>query len=386
MNNISKFKNCYGCSVCAVVCPCNIIQIRKDKHGFYQPFIDNKSDCINCGLCLKVCSYNNALIPANNKINSYASWSLNSDLRHNASSGGTCYELAKDLLNQDFKVIGVKYNLEKQIAEHFIASNEESLKETIGSKYIQSYAFNAFKEIKRGNKYVIIGTPCQIASIKQYVKLKHLDDNVILIDFFCHGVPSILMWEKYLKENVKQNVRITNVSWRNKSSGWHDSWGITFDGYKNDCCEKNDKLSNGIWHQETKWSQGDLFYRFFLGNFCLNKACYKNCKFKGLNSAADIRIGDLWGENYRNDDKGVTGLITFSDKGLKTVQENKFIYTKPESYDIVTQGQLKKVIQQPYFYNFVLLLLRTPLRLSFIYRIIQILNINIILKYKLRVK
>ena len=45
-----------------------------------------------------------------------------------------------------------------------------------------------------------------------------------------------------------------------------------------------------------KRSEGDLFYKFFLGNMCLGRACYKDCKFKYLNSAADIRIGDLLGK------------------------------------------------------------------------------------------
>lgn len=39
MNNISDIKNCYGCGVCAAACPRNIIQIRLNKKGFYEPYI-----------------------------------------------------------------------------------------------------------------------------------------------------------------------------------------------------------------------------------------------------------------------------------------------------------------------------------------------------------
>lgn len=39
MNNISDIENCYGCGVCAAACPRNIIQIRLNKKGFYEPYI-----------------------------------------------------------------------------------------------------------------------------------------------------------------------------------------------------------------------------------------------------------------------------------------------------------------------------------------------------------
>ena len=49
----------------------------------------------------------------------------------------------------------------------------------------------------------------------------------------------------------------------------------------------------------TRLSQGDMFYRLFLSDACLGKACYEKCKFKYENSSADIRIGDLWGTTYQ---------------------------------------------------------------------------------------
>ena len=57
MNNISHIHSCYGCAVCAMACPKKIIDIHLNSNGFYEPYITDESKCVNCGLCLDVCSY-----------------------------------------------------------------------------------------------------------------------------------------------------------------------------------------------------------------------------------------------------------------------------------------------------------------------------------------
>ena len=117
-------------------------------------------------------------------------------------------------------------------AEHFIASTLEELVQTTGSKYIQSYPVDGWKGVDRKGKYLVTGTPCQIDSFRNYMKrMKLPEENFILMDFFCHGVPSMLAWKKYCKEVEKTTGKITYASWRNKLNyGWHDSWIIGIDG------------------------------------------------------------------------------------------------------------------------------------------------------------
>ena len=73
-----------------------------------------------------------------------------------------------------------------------VAENQLELIPSIGSKYIQSHTESAFSSFKRGQKYVIVGTPCQIDSLRKNLQRLKIEQDYILIDFFCHGVPSYL--------------------------------------------------------------------------------------------------------------------------------------------------------------------------------------------------
>ena len=231
--NISSIHNCYGCGVCAIACGKKIIDITLNEDGFYEPHINNPDKCTDCGLCIDVCAFShNDLSLQNQPVHSYAAWSREPAVRRKCSSGGVGFEIGRFLLGQGYKVCGVRYNAEKGIAEHYIAATVEELIQSIGSKYIQSYTVDGFKAINRKEKYLVTGTPCQIDSFRRYIQRFHCEDNFVLMDFFCHGVPSMLAWKKYLGMVEKITGKATYVSWRNKFTGWHDSWAMSIDGEK----------------------------------------------------------------------------------------------------------------------------------------------------------
>lgn len=349
--NISIFRNCYGCGVCAISCPQKIISIKINKEGFYEPYIEDEHSCINCGLCLDVCAFNHKTLFCDNiDLKSWAAWSNNINIRERCSSGGISFEIGKYLLENNFKVVGCKYNINKQIAEHYISTKVEELFETIGSKYIQSYTMDAFKQIDKKQKYLIIGTPCQIDSFRRYIKRFHCEQNFILMDFFCHCVPSIYAWRSYVKMVEKNTGNIKNVSWRNKITGWHDSWVMKIMG------ERNNYVS---W-----MSKGDLFYKLFLGDMCLGQQCQKHCKYKWDKSSADIRIGDMWGETFCNDEKGVNAVVAFTKVGVDLIKNIKNITIKEYPFEIVAEGQMKNNAKRKEMSKIVMLLLRNNISLT----------------------
>lgn len=250
--NISSIHNCFGCGLCAIACGKKIIKIGLNADGFYEPSITNPDECTDCGLCVDVCSYcHDDLALVNPQITSYAAWSKDAYVRRKCSSGGVGFEVGKTIISEDGKVCGVRYNAEKNIAEHYVASTIEELIPSIGSKYIQSYTVDGFCDIigqlrqakKQGENptYLVTGTPCQIDSFRRYAQKFKMEDNFILLDFFCHGVPSKLMWDKYVSHMEKKVGKLTYVSWRNKFTGWHDSWAMAIDGE-----EKGEPVD---WHE-----------------------------------------------------------------------------------------------------------------------------------------
>lgn len=360
LQNISDIHSCYGCGVCAIACSKQIINLHLNKDGFYEPYISEPDKCTDCGLCREVCSYCHAEIALeeNPKV-AWGAWSKEEGVRRVSASGGVGFEIGRTLIARGYQAVSVRYNPQKNQAEHYVASTVEEFLPSMGSKYIQSYTLDGFKAVNRKGKYLVTGTPCQIDSFRRYIRKFRCEDNFILMDFFCHGVPSKWVWDKYIKELRNNLGEIDHVAWRNKLNGWHDSWTVVVDG-------KESKGEVVNWHGSynmlirgkkgfinSRWTEGDSFYNMFLGNNCLGKACYKKCKFKYDHSSADIRIGDMWGGTYHNDEKGVTACVAFTQKGVDALKETTCEYHE-FPFDTVAEGQVKEAMKYPFGWKLII--------------------------------
>lgn len=383
MKNISQIHDCYGCGLCATVCSKNIIEIILNKDGFYEPKIIDIGKCTNCGLCKDVCAFSHkelALSKEELKINSWAAWSNDERVQRKCSSGGIGFEIAKQLIEKDYKLCGCRYNAEAGRAEHYIAITLEEAIASIGSKYIQSYTVDGFKAVNRKEKYLVTGTPCQIDSFRRYIKKFRVEDNFILLDFFCHCVPSMWAWNKYTKMVEKQTGKITYASWRNKFTGWHDSWAMAINGKNNvDKMDYSNDYNTLISEKDTQFkslmSKGDIFYNLFLGDYCCNPACAKECKYKYDSSSADIRIGDLWGGTYKDNDKGVSALVTFTEKGNKVVELLEGVTLIKHPFEIVAEGQMVRNVHKKPTYGLVMRFLKSSYGLdTFIWKMLHLTN------------
>lgn len=228
INDSNILRPCTSCQMCAAVCPKNAISISLNHEGFYRPTID-KNLCVDCGLCVKVCYKYDSNIEITpdaffEEMPLYAA-SLKDNRIMATTSGGVADLLAKELLEDGYICLGVKYDLNHNIAVHELSFTYDQAKAFRGSKYVQSFAFPAFKKLIQycaSQKVVVFGTPCQIYAIRKYLILKGLSNQVVLIDLYCHGCPSLYLWQKYIQEiNVLLGkTKFDSVNFRDKIKGW----------------------------------------------------------------------------------------------------------------------------------------------------------------------
>lgn len=325
--NIGGTKDCYGCGMCAAVCRHGVIDIKENGKGFYEPAIVNPEKCTDCGICIRVCPWNDseAVAAYEKPIKSFAAWSNDKQVRHECSSGGVAFEVEREMLGKGYRICAARYSADKAIVEHYISKDEAGLRQSIGSKYLQSLTVEGFKAISLREKNVVVGTPCQIDAMRRWTRLMKKEDNFLLMDFFCHGVPSMKLWKKYLAEVERKTGKARSVCWRNKKYGWHDSYLMVIEG-------------NG--HHECSWAKGDNFFTLFLSDQCLGKACYERCRYKYNRSSADIRFGDMWGQTASSNDEGVSAVAAFTAKGLQALEEADCTL-REMPFDTVAEGQMK---------------------------------------------
>lgn len=292
---------CTGCGVCAAVCKKNCITMELNTDGFYMPRLTDPQACTNCGLCDMVCSQHIKPDPVAAK-KMVAAFATSDDILNTTSSGGVCYEIARQGLVEDKKICGCVYNYQKHRAEHVVITSVADLEATKGSKYFQSYTADAFSQLFNGDQWIVFGTPCQMASVAEAAKLRKCRDKLLLVDFFCHGTPSRHLWTKYLAEH--DGSRVSKIDFRSKEFGWH-TWSMRFH-YKDG--------SSAVDYSD------NMFYKFFFSNLCLNEACHA-CSFKAMKSAADIRVGDFWGKKYAENSTGVSSCVAMTQRGFEAVEQ-----------------------------------------------------------------
>lgn len=292
---------CTGCTACAVSCRTKCITMTENIEGFLEPRID-MSSCVECGLCEKVCPLNKPLAEEK-PIKAYAVKSKSEQTIMDSSSGGLFSEMANAVLSKNGVVFGAKYDDNFKVVHGYTESTQD-ITCFRGSKYVQSELGDTFKEVEaflKDNRLVLFcGTPCQIAGLKSYLKKEY--ENLLLIDFICHGVPSPKVWKEYLnfKADKKQ---LEKVSFRDKIKGW-SQYSLSF------------TYSNGKKVCETRYI--NKYLRGFNSNMFLRGSCH-NCHFKTVNRVSDITIADFWGVDSVLPDfsnkKGVSLAFLQSEKG-----------------------------------------------------------------------
>lgn len=301
---------CTGCGVCELICPKNAIKMVTNEEGFKYPEIDNEK-CVKCGLCVSKC-HTASYKESGYDVKIYYGKSIDENVRYKSTSGGAFTAFAEPILKNGGLVIGAVFDKGMKKVRHR-SSDNASLDDIRRSKYVESDLDNTFNEVKtallKGRQVLFCGTPCQAAGLKRFIGE---NDNLIICDFLCHGVPSAKVFCDYigwLEKNKEDEIE--DYRFRTKTFGWSQG-GLQID-------YKRSGVIDTVGRCEFYYASGmidDLFFR---------KSCYM-CE-KAIKHESDLTIGDFWGvfkyDSSLNDNKGISVVMTNTKKGEKLLENTE---------------------------------------------------------------
>ena len=182
---------CLGCGVCQDACKKGCIRIAHGK-DLNTPKVDEEN-CVECGLCMKVCSGKGFKI---GKVSSelfkgdsfddkigyyhrcYTGHSMRQEWRYHAASGGCLTTFLIYLLRHKLidgaAVVDYHYDHPMQ-PRPVIARTPKEIYACRGSKYCVVSVEGICKEIvEKGGKYVVVGLPCHIQSYRNFAAINTL--------------------------------------------------------------------------------------------------------------------------------------------------------------------------------------------------------------------
>ncbi len=330
MNKLCDKSDCTACFACVNACPKNCIHMAVGKNGAIYPEVD-ESICIDCKICKKSCpSINRVAFATPQKV--YAAYSKDEETHILSTSGGVCYEICKNFLN-DGAVYACAVNDDLSLS--FIkCKTVDDLNKTRGSKYFHAHIGNTYKKIKtdltNGENILFVGTPCQVAGLKFFLGREY--ENLFMIDIVCHGAPDEAVFKAYSRFELKGDFEKAKfVSFRDKNE------------YIIKYFDENGCIIKQIPQRQSHYLTA------FLDGVCQRENCY-TCKYAQPQRVGDISLGDFWGLGeeipfeYKTNN-GTNVVLQNTKKGedlLCRVKQNINLYERTLDEALKKNGQLNK--------------------------------------------
>ena len=328
-------ESCTGCGACVQLCKQSALSMQPDSEGFLFPKLDINR-CVDCGLCDRTCpAVNNHQENENGEQHCFVATTDNKKYYLESASIGICTMLSHQILSQGGYVFGAYLDEETWTTYHVGVSDEKGVEKIRNSKYLQSATketfFQARDLLMKGIKVLYVGTPCQIAGLKSYLRKEY--ENLYTVDIVCHGVfsPKLMKlevdyWEKKYLGCVK------NFRFRSKRVYKHVNGGmVNFDLVKGTKTKHIERFAGSSPTYRCYAYAGDG------KQYNQRLSCY-DCPFKDRRRYADITVGDPWliNNNIINNpilrtENAVRSLyFTNTRKGEKLIDEIKHFLLEEE--------------------------------------------------------
>lgn len=265
---------CVGCGLCKgygkAVC-------KPDTKGFYHP--DTGDEVWLCAVCPAGgrqetrMDYNNIW---GRTRSIYYGWATDQNIRKKASSGGVITEIASWMLDHGKADVVLHICSDPKDPTRTICCESVKREEVVlrsGSRYAISHPLEKIASIDKKKRYVVIGKPCDIVALKNYMEIDaELKKSIVLtLSFFCAGLPSIEAQEKLLKYIQCPKDKISSLRYRG------DGWPGKTTAVDND---------GNIYSTDYSTAWGHI----------LGRDIMKMCRvcLDGIGEAADISCADAW--------------------------------------------------------------------------------------------
>jgi len=300
-----------------------------DSEGFSVPQID-QTRCTDCGICENKCPEN--VRPAfieNSCTKAFGARHKDDALRIKSASGGVFAGIAINILkNYNGAVFGCAFD-NNIVARHICITDAKDIGLLQSSKYVQSDVSDTYLQAKnlleQGKTVFYTGCPCQIAGLYAFLGKNY--DNLLTADLICHGVPSPLLFKRYL-------------GWLGKKLGGN----VIYYNFRHK--QKNEQGSFIMAKTKTKTKiipkPNDVHYNAFNAARTLRESCY-SCKYASANRVGDITLGDFWGikdihPEFRDSREAMSIVLVNNEKGERFVKE---IYNEFYVVDSIVSKVLK---------------------------------------------
>ena len=318
---------CSGCGACVNACPCDAISLTPDEFGFDYPCI-NEEKCVSCGKCARACELFQKK-ELNRPIKAFAVANQDEKIVAGSASGGAFSALAEYVLSISGAVCGCVYD-DALMPMHICTEIENDIVRMRKSKYAQSDIGLVYRDIlnrlKGGQTVLFTGTPCQVSGLYSFVGKGF--SNLITADLICHGVPSRLLFKKFLEYlERKHKTKIISFDFRSKKYGWQ-----RFTMEFQDCRGRKKNIGK----------LGEFYMDAFTGGNILRQSCY-DCRFACAERVADFTMGDFWGHNAVELDldrsKGISVLTANTPRALELIEplSNRLIMEEI-NYEVAVEG------------------------------------------------
>ena len=325
---------CLSCEICLSVCPVEAITMDYIR-GQFLPIVDTET-CTKCQLCLDVCPGID-IFPIETRgyetvneiirgscLKSYTAYSKDSNIRKKSTSGGLITTLVQELIDKNeydgvFILDYTKFN--KKPARLKETNNLKIIVKSAKSKYIPVSVFDVITELKKKNdqKYIIIGTSCQLFGIKKFINTNELaENNHLFLGLFCSSTLNF-NFLRFIEEHYsKRNEKIEDFDFRTKEKfGWPGHMKVVFDSGRTSFLDRSIRIN---------------LTKIFKLNRCL--FC-----FDKLNRYADISFGDCY-IKIKSDTKGNSSVIVRTKKGLEIFERFSYLFDlETEEIDNIWQSQ-----------------------------------------------